>query len=294
MAPKKRVEGEESREKKVETVILVLGALVVVLFLLAYIVPKPAKETTEYGVKVVSEMPLEQLQRMENIALYNSTATPAELTCKFELSAISKPDIRGYRIRIQEGDTGIYLKDKEAVIKGATQEDILRACHVFACLRDGIECPNFLELDSLLRNAKSMSIIVDKNIDKEGMMGYAELVGVLGFIQSKRADRNKDGLVDQAEVDSNEFFIYPFIKDGEICEPQPLNNLIQNWSRSNRTSVCRDIAPAIVIANSNQSAIRIGGDQVWITGSGNTIHTGAIIVRDFISPEWIRRLYNYD
>jgi hypothetical protein len=277
---------------KAENVLKVLAVLAIILSVLA-LLTKPTEQTTEYGVKVVSEISKDQLKAMKNIAMYNSTATSAELTCKFELSAISIPDNRGYRITIQEGDTGLYLKSREATIKGSTQEDILRACHVFACLRDGIECPNFMELDSFLRNAQSMSIILDKNVDQTGGRGYAEIVGALSYLQTKKVDVNGDGNITQAEVDANEFFIYPFIKDGDTCEPQPFNTMIQNWVRTNKTSKCSDIRPAIMVVSGNESAMRLVSDQLIISGDGDTIHTSSIILRDIIAPEWIRNIYGF-
>jgi hypothetical protein len=290
----KRKKDEEKSMSKVETLIYVVAILFFVILALAYLVPKPTTQETLYGVKVVSEFPVEDLKKMEFIALYNTTATPAELTCKFELSAISKPDIRGYRIRIEEGDTGIYLKQKEATIKGSTPADMLNACHAFACIRDGIECPNFMELDNYMKSAKSMSVILDSSVDNTGGRGYAEIIGALSFLQTKKADTNKDGQVDQKEVDANEFFIYPFIKDGDVCTPQPMNTMIQNWSRTNQTVKCADISPAILLTASNESAMRIQGGQIVLTGPGEAVHTEAIIIRDFIAPEWIRRLYGFN
>jgi hypothetical protein len=291
--PPKKAKKQEEEEGTAAQIIKVLIVLVAALFILAYIVPKQSKETTKYGVKVSSEIPLEQLREKQYIGLYNTTATPAELTCKFELSAISKPDIKGYKITIGEGDTGIYLKSKEAAIKGRDQDEILRACHVFACLRDGIECPNFLLLGDFIGNAKSMSVILDNNVDQVGGRGYAEIVGALSYMQTKRADINGDGVLNQSEVDANEFFIYPFIKEGDVCSPQPMNTLIQNWSKTNRTSSCRDISPAIMLTASNESAMRIVGEQLIVTGTGDSIHTSSIILRDFIAPEWIRRMYGF-
>jgi hypothetical protein len=257
---------------KAENVLKVLAGLAIVLTVLA-VLTKPTTQTTQYGVKVVSEIPLDRLRGMKNIALYNTTATPAELTCKFELSSISTPDKRGYVISIQEGDTGLYLKSR--------------------CLRDGINCTQFTEVDSYLKNAQSMSVILDRGVDSTGGRGYAEIVGALSYLQTKKVDVNGDGNVTQAEVDANAFFIYPFIKDGDDCEPQPFNTLIQNWSRTNRTSKCTDIRPAILVVPGNESAMRIVEDQLVISGDGDAIHTSSIILRDEIAPEWIRNIYGF-
>jgi hypothetical protein len=289
-APKKE---EATQGDKVGMILAVVVGAFVLLFVLAYVVPKPTEETRHSGIKVVSEIPLNDLRTKTFIALYNTTKTNAELTCKFELSAISKPDPRGYKITIGTGETGIILKTREANIYGRDEGDILRACHVFACLRDGVSCPDFESLEGFFKNARSMSIILDGNVDKTGGMGYAEMLGGLGYLQSQLVDANGDNQFDQAEIDANEFFIYPFVKEGDTCVPQPLVNLVQNWSRTNRTSNCGDIAPAIVVTASNETAIRVVGDQVIVSGSGDALHTASIIVRDVIAPEEIRRLYGY-
>jgi hypothetical protein len=286
-------DGDEGGDGWFVTVGYALIILMFSLFILAYVMPKSTTESEMFGVRVVSEIPLERLQRMEYIALYNTTSTPAELTCKFELSAISKPDPRGYRIRIEEGETGITLREKDAVISGRTQGELLNACHAFACMRDGVECPNFMELDSFIRQAKSMSLIIDSKVDSVGGRGYAEIMYGLSYMQSRKADANGDGVINQSEIDANEFFIYPFLKEGDVCNPQPLNNLIQNWSRTNRTSDCSEISPAIMLVPSNRSAITVSGGQVVVSGDGDGIHTSSIILRDFISPELIRRMYGF-
>jgi hypothetical protein len=253
--------------------------------------PKPAEESVLYGVKVTSEMPIERLQGMRYIALYNTTNSPAELTCKFGLSAISIPSVNGYLIKFEEGEAGIHLGLKSATIRGSTESELLMSCHVFACLRDGIECPNFLLLESFIDNADSISIILDSEVDQAGGRGYAELVGALSFIQSKRADRDGDGILEQAEVDANEFFIYPFIKEGDLCTAQPLNNMIQNWSRTNETVECARIAPSISLVDSDEQKIEATNERVILYGNGDKLHTSAIIVRDHLIPEWIRRVY---
>ncbi|MBD3387616.1 MAG: hypothetical protein GF416_01080 [Candidatus Altiarchaeales archaeon] len=286
--------GEEGSEGKAVTLVKIIAGLLVILFALAYFTPKPTDESVEYGVKVVSEIPLDKLRSMTHIALYNKSVTPAELTCKFELSAISNPDIRGYRIKIEQGSTGLYIGGKSAVIRGKTEEELLEACHVFACLRDGIECPNFMLLDSFFREPGSMSVILDENVGAAGGRGYAEIMGALSFVQSRKADLDGDGLVNQSDVDANDFFIYPFIKSGGECRTQPLHNLVQNWTGTNETYDCMGIGPAIVLTESNSSGIYVAdNNQVVISGSDDDIHTGSIIIRDVIAPEWIRRLYGF-
>ncbi len=269
-------------------------AAAAVVFVLAVVVPKNSTEYQVRGIKVVSEIPIERFERMDYLAMSNATATPAELTCKFELSAISQPDPRGYVVTVGEGDTGVYLKDKGASIKGATEEELLRACHVFACLRDGVECPDFDEAEAYINGSGSMSLILDERIDAAGGRGYAELMGALSFLQGVRADANRDGTIDQREIDANEFFIYPWFMVNGSCQQQPLNNLIQNWTRRNITADCAKITPAIMVVASNTSAIRVEDGKIVVAGNGDGAHTGAIVLRDIIAPAWIRRLYGFN
>ncbi len=287
-------EEKDGSGEKAATVVKVLGAILVLLFALAYFIPKPSTQQVMYGVKIVSEIPLERLALMEYLAMDNDTKTPAELTCKFELSAVSKPDPSGYRVRISEGDYGIYLRQKDADIKGRSQQEILTACHVFACLRDGIECPNFMLLKSLIDGSDSMSVILDEGVGAAGGRGYAEIIGTLSYIQSSKVDTNGNEILEQDEVDANEFFIYPFVRTSEGCLTQPFNNLVQNWSVKKETVNCDRISPAIVIEVSNKSAITVDeGGRIVLSGSDDQIHTAAIILRDVLAPEWIRRIYGY-
>jgi hypothetical protein len=284
--------GEEEKDN-IGVILKIVGILVVVLFLLARFMPKSTSESVEYGIKVVSEIPFERLQSMKYIALYNTTNSAAELTCKFELSAISEPALNGYRIKIEDGETGIYLRERDATISGRNSREILIACHVFACLREGLECPNFMLVDNFFRKSESMSVILDEDVGAAGGRGYAEVVGALSFLQSRRSDTDEDGLVEQEEVDANNFFIYPFIKRGDLCYSQSFNNLIQNWSATNETHDCANIAPAIMLKISDEPGIFVKNSQVIITGDDDQIRAGAIIIRDVLAPEWVRRLYGY-
>jgi hypothetical protein len=274
-----------------------LPVAIIVLFAVIYLMSRP-QTTTHYvsGVKVVSEIPLEEFQkaRYDYIALYNTTVTKAELTCKFGLSAISKPDIRGYRIKIGEGDTGVYLGRREASIKGVGQQEMLDACHAFMCLREGINCSEFSVLRWFVKNADSMSVLLDSDAGMEGGRGYAEVIGVLSFMQSRRVDVNGDGFLNQSEIDANEFFIYPFVMENDTCIPQPFHNLVENWTGGNETYDCGSIAPAIVFQISTEKSIKVDGDRIVLSGDDRALHDEAIILRDTLAPEWIRRIYGFD
>ncbi len=284
---------DEGGREWVEKAALGALAVIIVVFALAYLWPKPTTEYERYGVRVVSEMPLERLQAMHYIALYNTTVSASELTCKFELSAISEPSLQGYRIRIDEGDQGLYLGEKEARIRGGSDEEILESCHVFACLREGIECMDFGELEDYFRGADGMSVILDEDAGVKAGRGYAEIMGALSFMQTKRADLNRNEAVEQWEVDENDFFIYPFLMSNGTCRTQPFSTVLQNWSGTNQTYDCSNIGPAVVLRPSNTSSIRLSGGQVVLTGDDDRLHSASVILRDVIAPEWIRRLYGY-
>ena len=281
------------KDSKLANIIMILIFAFISLTALSIILPKPTTQSIEYGVKVVSEYPIEELRDKQYLAVSNDTMTPAELTCAFELSAISKPDPKGYAIHIQEGDPGIYLGQKQAYVKGRSQDEILTACHVFACLLNDIECPSFLEVGSFIENTDSMSIILDAEAGSAAGRGYAEITGVMSYLQSSRVDLNNDGFMDQSEIDQNDFFIYPFLKEADMCTTQPFNNLVQNWTKNNETLPCENIGPAIILTQADTARIFIENNQLFITGDSDQIRIGSIIIRDAISPGWIRRLYGF-
>ncbi len=284
---------EEEGGTKAGGILGVLAIALLVLFGLAYFTPTEKDEYVKYGVKVVSEFPLDEMRYRQYLAIYNDTKTASELTCKFELSAVSQPDPKGYRVRIEEGDYGVYLGAKEAYIKGRTGEELLNACHAFACLKDDIDCDEFHKIDYFIRNLDSVSVILDESVGDAGGRGYAEVMGALSFLQTKKVDVNRDGVVGQAEIDANNFFIYPFLRSNNRCTTQPFNTLVQNWTRKNETVDCSKITPAIIIMKSNESELMVWGERLVLSGEDEQIHTESIILRDIIAPEWIRRIYGY-
>ncbi|MFC2162806.1 hypothetical protein ACFLRF_03920 [Candidatus Altiarchaeota archaeon] len=274
-----------------------LPVAIVILLVAVYFMSKPVTDVEYHsGIKFVTEMPIEKLrqERYDYIALYNTTATKAELTCKFGLSAISTPDLRGYKVSVEEGDTGVYLGLQEASIKGATQTDILDACHAFMCVREDIDCVSFDSLRWFIRNSDSMSVILDPESGLGGGRAYSELIGALSFIQSKRIDKNLDGQLSQDEIDANEYFIYPFVIENGSCVPQPFHNLVENWSVDNETYDCGNISPAITVKLADVNSITLADGKLSISGDDEALHAGGIIVRDTISPDWIRRVYGFE
>jgi len=289
---KRKADGEDEKNRRMLVIIILVSAAILVG---AYILNRPSVQTYSVsGVKVTSEIPLSELQKRTYISLYNTTKSKAELTCKFELSAISTGDPRGYRIRIEQGDAGIYLGKKEAVIRGSTEQEILNTCHVFACMRDNITCPgNFLEMKMMVEKADSVAVVLDANAGAEGGKGYAEIIGALSYIQASIVDKNRDGIMNQAEIDNNTFFIYPFLKENGSCTQQPLHNLVENLSKSNLSRDC-NMEDAIYLLNSPENRMRLEGARIILSGDSDGLHTESIILRDVLAPGWIRRLYGLE
>jgi hypothetical protein len=285
------MESEKQGENRLVQAAIVVGALLFLVFVLAKITPKDTTTEFRYGVKIVSEIPLDEIRGLHYLAIYDDTVTAAELTCKFGLSAISKPNPNGYRVRIQEGDFGLYLSAQEATIKGTTESEILHSCYAFACLKDGIDCDEFHRIESFIKNAKSMSVILDDSVEGAGLRGYAEIIGALSYLQTKKTDINRDGVIEQWEVDANEFFIYPFTMEEGLCTAQPFNTAIQNWSSQNETIDCSRISPAIIMKKSDEPQYRVYGNLLVLEGNNDQLHTASIITRDLMAPDWIRRLY---
>lgn len=273
---------------------IIIGAIIIFAILTSW--ERGGGETERYtvsGVPIESEMPLDQLERLKQIALYNTTTRFSEYTCKFGLSAISQPSRQGYLIKFDEGPMGVKIGRSEAVISGSTGNDLLKACHAFACLREGIDCPQDMNsLRWVVENAQSMSVIIDEEAGARAGRGFAEIEGVLSFIQSKKLDEDEDGVFTQQEVDANEYFIYPFIMENNTCRMQGFNNLVQTLDPSNRTFDCDSITPAIVLEHSGEKSISREGDRIILRGDDEALHSAAIILRDVISPEWIRHVYN--
>lgn len=248
------------------------------------------------GVEVRSKIPLEKIQGWVDLALEN-TSGGAELTCNFELAAVSVPNRRGYKIRVERGEQGVYVREVEAYIQGKTDDELLDACHVFACLRENIKCPdNFTVIRKIIENTDDFNVIVDSDVSGAGARGYAEILGALGFLQASRVDINKDGFLDKGELAVNSVFIHSYVRENKFeCVQQPLSNLVQaiNMSSNNSRRDCI-ISPGIYVTKSGVNEIRVDGYKIILAGDDEHLHTEAIILRDIISPKWIRAVYGLD
>jgi hypothetical protein len=72
---------------------------------------------------------------------------------------------------------------------------------------------------------------------------------------------------------------------------QPLNNLVQRLNGSNETFDCARISPAIVLEESDANSIGLVDSRIILKGDDRRLHSEAIILRDVLAPEWIRRVY---
>ena len=278
--------------------IAVVFALAVILFAVGYIFNKP-KDTTvtpdAYPIKTVvsgatvySKIPVEQLALWDDLALYESTA-PGTLACNLELSVLRpKPQARAYGVEVEEGDSGIFIDERKALIRGRDAGEILYNCHVVGCLLTNVSCPDDLdEIKRLMWFTEELNVVLDSNLSAQAMGAYAELMGPLGFYQIMKADVNKDGNLDETERLANRLFILPYFKVNGSCVLQPLKNLVQEMNRSLSVTRDCDMSPAIIIEESPVSEIRIDGGKIYLRGDSSALRGEAIIVGDIIAPDWI-------
>ncbi|HHQ45391.1 MAG TPA: hypothetical protein ENN13_04560 [Candidatus Altiarchaeales archaeon] len=254
-------------------------------------------EAVVAGVKVSSEIPLEELKEKHYIALYNTTKIREELTCKFELSALAESHINGYLVKFEAGPQQVYLKKNEALISAGNGAELLASCHAFSCMLSGINCPDdFNKLKWIIDASPDVALILEEQAGASAGRGFAELEGVLSYIQASKVDVNNDGILSQSEVDANTFFIYPYIKSGEdgLCRLQSFHNVVQSTDSSNKSIDCSIIEPAIILEVADYNSISSDGLKIIIRGDGKGLYAGSIIVRDVIAPEWVRRIYGFN
>lgn len=279
-----------------KTKLILLVAIAVVIALSAYFYTELNKVpyhsfpniASVCGVDIHSKIPVTEFQTKKNVYLFTTEDEIAN-TCNLEISAVSTPDRQGYQIYIERESLGIYLDNKSAYIRGETDEELLKACHVFLCIREGIDCPeNLMEIRNITLSHKDLIVVLDNTTGGPAVRGYIELLGVLGFIQAQMVDANGDGIVEQGEVDNNTVWIYPYVMGDDVCKLQPFRSVIEVLNITNDTTTC-DFNSGIYLMNSeDRNEIKIVRDKIIISGDDEHIHAGAIIVRDILSPEWIR------
>ncbi len=242
-------------------------------------------------VPVSSTTPFSSLPENKNLAL-RTTDDPAAITCNFELAAISNAERRGIIVTVERGAQELFIGEREVYIRGSTDDEILASCHAYACLLRGISCPDdLLSARTIIWQADNLSLVADANLSAAGTRGYAELLGLFGYVQSSRLDRNGDGVIDSFEKKRAAVAIRPYLaQDGE-CTLQEIRNIYQAANATNETVSC-GIAPAIHLIESDEDRIVVEDDgRILLYGSGQNLFSEAVIVRDVIAPSYIRAVY---
>jgi len=251
-----------------------------------------------YGVKVVSDKPLGEYTsaiQSKGLTLLD-TELRGGITCNFELLAALPRSLSGYRISVEEGEQGIFLYEKEGFIKGMSEREVVTACNAFVCIAGNITCPSSVaDLGKVFSNVDELNIVLDSNGGQSGGMAYAELLGVLGFMQAKKIDVNKDNVISDFELNNmsgNFIAIRPYLKYNNTCRPQPLNNLVERFTPDeNLTVECSLLSETIFVLNSSENKIVVEDSNIYIYGDESHVYPEAVIVRDALAPDWVRALY---
>lgn len=289
--PKKTsIEGPEEKETKQESksnydvIIKVLAVLILVVFgAYAYLTltePKdPSQGSYPYsdevlGIEVKSKFPLESLQNFKAIALLNSSNV-AITSCNYELSAISSPVMRGYLVSVERDSPGIYITEDGAWVRGRNSGEILAACHAFACLREGLECPdNLLQIPQILAGQEELNLVIDSELGQKSFQKGIITIGyALGTVQSQTG----------ASINT-------WLRTGDICILATVLNST-GLSKSNTTeNVSCDSIDGIHMLYSEQGEIRMEGDRITLQGSDGQVYAGTVIVQNIIAPDLRERL----
>jgi len=282
--PKEKPQEEPGSKTNYDPVIKALIVIVLIVFsayaYLSLTKPKdPAQDSYPYsdeilGIAVNSKFPLESLQNFKAIALLNSS-DPAVTTCNYELSAISSLIKKGYIVRVERDSPGIYITEDGAWVRGRNNEEILSACSAFACLREGISCPDgLLDVTQILAKQEILHLVIDSDLgEKSFQKGIIAIGYALGTIQSQTGApihtwlRNGDTCIIATVLDST-----------GLTKP----DIIENIS-------CESI-DGIHLLDSEQGEIRIEGDRITLQGSDGQVYAGTVIVQNIIAPDLRERL----
>ncbi|MEA1924973.1 MAG: hypothetical protein U9M95_03800 [Candidatus Altiarchaeota archaeon] len=258
-------------------------------------------ETTIAGVKVESDVPLEEVTSWRYIDLRDSKDRDI-LTCNFELSAISLHDRNGHAIIVQKSEsTGIYIRQGSVLIEGDSSSNLLNACHAFACLRENVSCPD--DLDLIYRKSrewKRINVLLDSRLGVDAVSGYGDLLGALGYLQAQTSgpsDLNNDDVITRQEMEESMedkmLLIFPYSLDGSTCTSQPFNSALQQINKTGDVFDCSELTPSIRFLKSDRNRVSVEDGNIIVEGDDIHVHTGAILLRDIIAPDFIARLYGF-
>ncbi|GEM_PF-3426286 len=253
--------------------IFVVVAVIAIVFGFAYLTYQPNSNCSlTLDTKVCSDVPLTELQKWWDIYLFQP-AGKAELYCGLELASLARISEEGKKIRIESGDTGIYITKNEASIKGSTDAELLKTCHVFSCIMTDLNCSVKMErARDIALNLNPINLVMDEELTGRGLEGMLAIYYALGAIN---AQTNAP--------------IHSYIMNGENCSILTiLNESGLTMVSTNKTFSC-DI-PGFYLKYGSENAIIIDDKKVLIIGDDDHIYAGSIIVRDILAPDLRERL----
>jgi len=280
-------ETEPGSKTNYDAIIKVLVVIVLMVFsTYAYLSltkeKDPAQDSYPYsdeilGIAVNSKFPLESLQNFKAIALLNSSDA-AITSCNYELSAISSLIKKGYLVRVERDSPGIYITEDGAWIRGRNSGEILSACHAFACLREGIECPDgLIDIPQILAGQEVLNLVIDSELGQKSFRKGIITIGyALGTIQSQTG----------APINT-------WLRRGDICILATVLNST-GLSKSNTTeNVSCDSIDGIHMLGSEEGEIRIEGDRIMLQGSDDQVYAETVIVQNILAPDLRERLIGF-
>jgi len=283
-------EGEPEKEKtegkgvNYNAIIKILIILIPIVFgAYAYLsltrIIDPANDSYPYssrvlGIDVRSKIPLASIQNFKTITLLNSS-DEAITSCNYELSGLSILDIKAYLVRIERDNPGVYIKDDGAWIRGRNNQEILEACSAFACLREGIICPDsLLQLPGILASQERINLIIDSSLGEKSFQRGIITVGyALGTVQSQ-----------------SKAPIYTWLMHDDTCFLATVLNS-SGLSKPNGTeNVSCDSLDGISLRNSSRGEIKIHGNGIILQGNDDQVYAETVIVQNIIAPDLRERL----
>jgi len=226
------------------------------------------------GIDVKSKIPFDSLQNFKTITLLNSS-DKAIMSCNYELSALSVLDRKAYLVKIEQDNPGVYIRDDGAWIRGRNNQEVLTACTVFACLREGITCPeNLMRIPEILASQERVNLIIDGNLgEKTFQRGIVTIGYAMGMLQSQ-----------------SKAPIYTWLMYNNTCFLATVLNT-SGLSKPNGTEdVSCDSLGGIYLLNSDRGEIKIHSDRIMLEGNDDQVYAETVIVQNIIAPNLRERL----